>query len=195
MRLSSAGSHRRAGARATKPASPMVVLLRESHSSRGRAPRPRAAASAEAPRPRAQPRHQPLHAVEASGAHYAFVEHGAQLPQQRQVGSGEVIEVPVDSVRLAQLPAALHARLEAQCCGRLVISPQLLQQRLRQLPQLEAGTAQGHGDAGIEHVAQLGEDDARLVTAQRRERHRRARPRPRVLACGQGQQGTQSTTG
>jgi hypothetical protein len=56
-----------------------------------------------------------------------------------------------------------------------VVSPQLLTLRLCQRPQLAAGGAEGHGDARIEHVAQLAEDDALLVTAQRRERHRGAR--------------------
>jgi hypothetical protein len=37
---------------------------------------------------------------------------------------------------------------------------------LRQRPQLAAGAAEGHGDARVEHVAQLAEDDALLVTAQ-----------------------------
>ena len=63
--------------------------------------------------------------------------------------------------------------LAAQRCGRLVVSLQLLARRLRQLPQLAAGAADGHGDARIEHVAQLDEDDALLVAAQRRQRHRR----------------------
>eukprot|EP00964_Phaeocystis_antarctica_P045064 scaffold25924_cov66-Phaeocystis_antarctica.AAC.5 len=80
----------------------------------------------------------------------------------------------LEQLRLAQLLAAPHAHLAAQCCGSLVISPQLLQQRLRRLPQLVANATQGHGDARIEHVAQLGEDDARLVTAQLRQRHRGA---------------------
>eukprot|EP00964_Phaeocystis_antarctica_P022872 scaffold12773_cov64-Phaeocystis_antarctica.AAC.4 len=53
-----------------------------------------------------------------------------------------------------------------------MISPQLLQQRLRQLPQLAVGAAEGHGDLRIERVAQLAEDDALLVTAQLRQRHR-----------------------
>ena len=76
----------------------------------------------------------------------------------------------------------------ATSCGHLVISPQLLQQRLRQRPQLAAGAAEGHGDARIEHVAQLAEDDALLVTAQRRERHRGPRAArlysTRVLLAG-----------
>jgi hypothetical protein len=58
-----------------------------------------------------------------------------------------------------------------------MISPQLLPLRLRHRPQLAAGAAEGHGDARIEHVAQLAEDDALLVTAQRHERHRGARAR------------------
>ena len=53
-----------------------------------------------------------------------------------------------------------------------MISPQLLQQRLRQHAQLIAGAAELHGEARLEHVAQLGEEDALLVLAQRRERHR-----------------------
>eukprot|EP00964_Phaeocystis_antarctica_P052061 scaffold30443_cov61-Phaeocystis_antarctica.AAC.2 len=48
-RRSSAGSCRKAGARATSPASVMAAPLRWRCLSRGRAPRPRAAASAEAP--------------------------------------------------------------------------------------------------------------------------------------------------
>eukprot|EP00964_Phaeocystis_antarctica_P053942 scaffold31692_cov68-Phaeocystis_antarctica.AAC.3 len=49
LRSSRADSSRRAGARATSPASPMAVSLRARLLSRGMAPRPRAAASAEAP--------------------------------------------------------------------------------------------------------------------------------------------------
>eukprot|EP00964_Phaeocystis_antarctica_P126479 scaffold90162_cov56-Phaeocystis_antarctica.AAC.7 len=75
-------------------------------------------------------------------------------------------------LRLAQLLAALHPHLEAQRCSQLVSSPQLLQKRLCRLPQLLAGDAEVHGDARLEHVAQLGEDAAVLVTAQLRERHR-----------------------
>eukprot|EP00964_Phaeocystis_antarctica_P133115 scaffold97287_cov48-Phaeocystis_antarctica.AAC.3 len=56
-----------------------------------------------------------------------------------------------------------------------MISPQLLQQRLR--------TAQEHGAARLELVAQLGEEDALLVTAQREERHRGARE-ARVVNTG-----------
>eukprot|EP00964_Phaeocystis_antarctica_P120557 scaffold84286_cov63-Phaeocystis_antarctica.AAC.1 len=48
-RLSSAGSRRKASARATSAASPMPALVRLRSLSRGMAPRPRAAASAEAP--------------------------------------------------------------------------------------------------------------------------------------------------
>eukprot|EP00964_Phaeocystis_antarctica_P065350 scaffold39418_cov50-Phaeocystis_antarctica.AAC.3 len=66
-------------------------------------------------------------------------------------------------------------RVARSRCGHLVISPQLLQQRLRQRPQLAAGAAEGHGDAWIERVAQLAEDDALLVTAQLRQRHSRRR--------------------
>ena len=71
---------------------------------------------------------------------------------------------------LAQLLAAPLPCLAAQRCGRLVVSLQLLARRLRQLPQLAAGAAEGHGDARVEHVAQLDEDDALLVAAQRRQR-------------------------
>eukprot|EP00964_Phaeocystis_antarctica_P152284 scaffold120117_cov59-Phaeocystis_antarctica.AAC.2 len=63
----------------------------------------------------------------------------------------------------------------AQGCGHLVISPQLLPQRRRQQrPQLAAGAAEVKGEARLERVAQLAEDDALLVTAQFRQRHRRA---------------------
>ena len=48
----------------------------------------------------------------------------------------------------------------------------LLPQRLRRRQQLVADAAQGHGHARVEHVAQLAEDDALLVTAQLRQRHR-----------------------
>ena len=73
-----------------------------------------------------------------------------------QLGRGEVFKDPFG---LAQLLAAPHPHLAAQCCGRLVISPQLLPKRLRRLPQLIGDAAEVHGDARIEHVAQLGEDD------------------------------------
>eukprot|EP00964_Phaeocystis_antarctica_P051196 scaffold29862_cov51-Phaeocystis_antarctica.AAC.1 len=53
-----------------------------------------------------------------------------------------------------------------------MISPQLLQQRLRQLPQPAAGAAKVHGAARVERIAQLNEDDALLVLAQAHERHR-----------------------
>ena len=56
-----------------------------------------------------------------------------------------------------------------------MISPQLLQQRLRQRPQLLAGAAAVYGVARLEHVAQLAEDYALRVTTQRRQRHRGAR--------------------
>eukprot|EP00964_Phaeocystis_antarctica_P137798 scaffold102401_cov63-Phaeocystis_antarctica.AAC.3 len=49
LKYCSAGIRRKAGARATSPASPMAALIRPKVASRGRAPRPRAAASAEAP--------------------------------------------------------------------------------------------------------------------------------------------------
>eukprot|EP00964_Phaeocystis_antarctica_P044383 scaffold25511_cov60-Phaeocystis_antarctica.AAC.4 len=49
LRVSSAGSCRKAGARATSPASLMAAWHRKSALSCGRAPRPRAAANAEAP--------------------------------------------------------------------------------------------------------------------------------------------------
>jgi hypothetical protein len=39
--------------------------------------------------------------------------------------------------------------LEAQRCGNLVVTPQLLTLRLCQRPQLAAGGAEGHGDARI----------------------------------------------
>ena len=96
------------------------------------------------------------------------------LPRNaRSAAVGEVRAVTVDLLRLAQLLAAPHPHLAAQRCGDLVISPQLLPLHLRQRPQLAAGDAEVHGDARIEHVAQLAEDDARLVAAELRERHPR----------------------
>eukprot|EP00964_Phaeocystis_antarctica_P054190 scaffold31834_cov71-Phaeocystis_antarctica.AAC.1 len=133
-------------------------------------------------RARAQPLRQPLHALGAGCRCCGFAEHQplerwqhrAQRAQQRQVGRGEAFVERVDLLRLAQLLAASQPHLAAQRCGSLMISPQLLQQRLRRRPQLIANAAQGYGDAGLEHVAQLDEEDALLVTAQRRERHRGA---------------------
>eukprot|EP00964_Phaeocystis_antarctica_P054867 scaffold32268_cov58-Phaeocystis_antarctica.AAC.3 len=58
-----------------------------------------------------------------------------------------------------------------------MVSPQLLQQRLRRLPQLFAGAAEVHGEAWLEHVAQLATDYALLVTAELRERHHRGAAR------------------
>eukprot|EP00964_Phaeocystis_antarctica_P128491 scaffold92278_cov62-Phaeocystis_antarctica.AAC.10 len=140
-------------------------------------------------RARAQPLRQPLHTVGAGCTGWAFEEaqhlerrqHRSQLAQQRQVGRREVSGGPVDLPRLAQPLAAPHPQLEAQRCGRLIISPQLLQQHLRQPPHLAAGAAVAHGDARIEHVAQLAEDDALLVTAQLRQRHRGARARRQLV--------------
>ena len=59
-------------------------------------------------------------------------------------------------------------QLAAQRCGRLVASLQLLQRRPRRRPQLVADAGQGDGEARVEHVAQLDEDDALLVAAQLR---------------------------
>eukprot|EP00964_Phaeocystis_antarctica_P044382 scaffold25511_cov60-Phaeocystis_antarctica.AAC.3 len=50
-----------------------------------------------------------------------------------------------------------------------MISLQLLPQSLRRLPQPEAGAAEVQGDPWVEHVAQMAEDDAHLVTAEPRE--------------------------
>eukprot|EP00964_Phaeocystis_antarctica_P160322 scaffold131851_cov75-Phaeocystis_antarctica.AAC.1 len=113
-------------------------------------------------RARAQPRRQPLHA------------HRAQLAQRRQVGCGAAFAFQLDLPRLAQLLAAPQPHLAAQRCGHLMISPQLLpQHRCQKRPQLAAGAAEVHGAARLECVAQLAEDDALLVTAQLRQRHRR----------------------
>eukprot|EP00964_Phaeocystis_antarctica_P144937 scaffold110839_cov60-Phaeocystis_antarctica.AAC.1 len=133
-------------------------------------------------RARAQPLRQPLHAGCDQGG-FLFEEdnclerwqHRSQRAQRRQVSRSEALVVPDDRPRLAQLLAAPHPHLAAQRCGRLMISPQLLQQRQRRLPQLMADAAQVQGEARLEHVAQLDEDDARLVTAQPRQRHRGAR--------------------
>eukprot|EP00964_Phaeocystis_antarctica_P053282 scaffold31266_cov60-Phaeocystis_antarctica.AAC.1 len=131
-------------------------------------------------RARAQPLRQPLHAVGAGcwldyDQHHERWQHRAQRAQERQVCRGEAFVETVDLLRLAQLLAAPYAHLEAQRCGRLMISPQLGQQRLRRRPQLFADAAQGHGNARLEHVAQPVEEDARLVTAQLRQRHPPAR--------------------
>eukprot|EP00964_Phaeocystis_antarctica_P129977 scaffold93792_cov60-Phaeocystis_antarctica.AAC.4 len=128
-------------------------------------------------RARAQPLRQPLHAV---GAGCWLVEdqllerwqHRAQRAQQRQFGRGEALVVTVNLLRLAQLLAAPQPHPEAQRCGRqLVISPQLLQQRLRRRPQLAVDAAEGHGVARVRRVAQMERDTALLVAAEHRERH------------------------
>eukprot|EP00964_Phaeocystis_antarctica_P116359 scaffold80296_cov48-Phaeocystis_antarctica.AAC.3 len=90
-------------------------------------------------------------------------QHRAQRAQRRHVGGGKAF----------------------LCCCRLVISPQLLPQRRRQKrPQLAAGAAEVHGEARLERVAQLAEDDALLVTAELRQRHRRALQRPARARLG-----------
>jgi len=66
-------------------------------------------------------------------------------------------------------------QLAAQRCGRLVVSLQLLQRYPRRRAQLVADAGQGHGDARVEHVAQLDEEDALLVAAELGQRHRDAR--------------------
>eukprot|EP00964_Phaeocystis_antarctica_P116416 scaffold80357_cov63-Phaeocystis_antarctica.AAC.3 len=165
-RTSSAGSRRKAGARATSAASPMPALTRARVLSRGRAPRPRAAASAEAPasltcRVRASK-------VTAGSAPAPSPSASRCMPS----GPAEVSARCSCSSAGSKEPSP---RLVTQRCGGLVVSPQLRQQRLRRRPQLIAGAAQVHGGARLEHVAQLGEEDALLVTAQRHERHRGAR--------------------
>ena len=50
----------------------------------------------------------------------------------------------------------------------------LLQRRRQKQPQLVTGAAEVHGEARLERVAQLAEDDALRVTAQLRQRHRGA---------------------
>ena len=122
-------------------------------------------------RARAQLLHQPRHAVGA-GCWLDEVQllerrqHRAQRAQQRQLVGGEALLVPLDPLRLAQPLAAPLPCLAAQCCGRLVVCLQLLPWRLRQLQQLAVDAAEGHGDARVERVAQLDEDDELLVTAQ-----------------------------
>ena len=71
---------------------------------------------------------------------------------------------------------AIIIYIAAQRCGHLVISPQLLPQRRRQKHlQLATGAAEVHGEARLERVQQLAEDDAVLVGAELRQRHRGAR--------------------
>eukprot|EP00964_Phaeocystis_antarctica_P053247 scaffold31252_cov63-Phaeocystis_antarctica.AAC.2 len=147
-----------------------------------------------AERARAQPLRQPPYAVGAGcwlaeDQRLERWQHRAQRAQQPQVGHGEVLAVALNLLRLAQLLAAPQPHFAAQRCGRLVISPQLLLQLLRRRPQLMAGAAQGHGEARIEHVAQLGEEDALLVTAQ--PRFDSAIAARRVNALG-GERGTLS---
>ena len=100
------------------------------------------------------------------------------MPSQRQVVRGEALAVAYDLLRLAQLLAAPHACFAAQRCGRLVDGLQLLPRRLSRRPQLAAGAAEGHGDARVEHVAQLAEDYALLVTAQRHVEAGASQPQP-----------------
>eukprot|EP00964_Phaeocystis_antarctica_P124924 scaffold88567_cov61-Phaeocystis_antarctica.AAC.6 len=180
LRRSSAGSRCKAGARATSPTSPMAALTRWSLSSRGRAPRPRAAASAEAP---ASPTCMRMIASSVTAGSVPAPSPAASrcTPSRPAAGSfssnslssaGSTEHSVPSNARSAALLAAPQPQLEAQRCGHLMISPQLRQQRLRRRPQLIAGAAQVHGEARIEHVPQLGEEDALLVTAQLRQRHR-----------------------
>ena len=76
---------------------------------------------------------------------------------------------------LGQLRNTLEPRLAMYFSSASKELRALLPLRLRQLPQLAASAAEGHGDARVERVAQLDEDDALLVTAQLGERHRDAR--------------------
>eukprot|EP00964_Phaeocystis_antarctica_P108719 scaffold73263_cov65-Phaeocystis_antarctica.AAC.2 len=78
----------------------------------------------------------------------------------------------------------------AQRRGHLMISPQLLPRRRRQKrPQLTAGAAEIHGASRLERVAQLAEDDALLVTAELRQRHRRARGPARARGRARARRG------
>ena len=130
-------------------------------------------------RARAQPLRQLLHTVGA-GCWLVEVQHldrwqqRAQRAQQLQLLRGETLLPAAELLRLAQLLAA-DPQLAAQRCSRLVTSLQLRQQRLRRRPQLVADAAQGHGDARVEHVAQLDEEDGVLVAAELGQRHRDAR--------------------
>eukprot|EP00964_Phaeocystis_antarctica_P023331 scaffold13058_cov72-Phaeocystis_antarctica.AAC.3 len=128
-------------------------------------------------RARAQPLRQPLHAVgtaewgavdevatdEVATDEVQLLEHWqhrAQRAQRRQVRVvfGVDCNAPVDLLRLAQLLAAPHPHSVAQRRDSLVLSPQLLPQRLRQLPQLMTGAAEVHGETWLERFAQLAED-------------------------------------
>eukprot|EP00964_Phaeocystis_antarctica_P137595 scaffold102178_cov69-Phaeocystis_antarctica.AAC.5 len=178
LRLSctSAGSRLKAGARATSAASPKAARLRERLSSRGRAPRPRAAASSEAPAlPTCMP---PMASLVTAGRAPApspsasrCTPSGPAAPEYSESCS----TLSAGSTEPSPL-AAPHPHLAAQCCGHLMINPQLLPQRRRQqYPQLVTGAAQVPGEARLERVAQLAEDDAVLVGAELRQRHRGAR--------------------
>ena len=82
-------------------------------------------------RARAQPLQQPRHAV-VEGWFLLELEAlqrrelRAKPAQERQVVGEEAIAEAGELLRLAQLLAALLAQLEAQRCGRLVVSLQLL---------------------------------------------------------------------
>eukprot|EP00964_Phaeocystis_antarctica_P053251 scaffold31252_cov63-Phaeocystis_antarctica.AAC.6 len=147
--ISSAGSRRKAAARATSPASPMAALFSTRRLSRGMAPRPRAAASAEAPSlptcmllsfRKVTPGSAPAPSPSTSRC---TPSGPANLSQRNSLSSA------VAAPNLA-CPATL-ARPRRGPCRRLV-----------------------HGGARLEHVAQLGEENALLVTAQLRQRHRGA---------------------
>eukprot|EP00964_Phaeocystis_antarctica_P102368 scaffold67720_cov63-Phaeocystis_antarctica.AAC.3 len=154
--------------------------------SRGRAPRPRAAASAEAP---ASPTcitsivsnvmagSAPVPSPAASRCTPSGSAAPAELSQRTSFSSAGSTEPSVPSVArsAAERSFLYKSTVFASRYCRLVVSLQLLQQRLRRLPQLIAGAAEVYGGARLEHVAQLGEEDALLVTAQREERHVAAR--------------------
>jgi len=101
-------------------------------------------------------------------------QHRAQPAKPRQICDKELqekaLDLPDDLPCLAQLPAAQRSHKGAQCCGCLMVGPQLLAQRLRGRSQKGAYAAEIHGDARLERVAQLAEDDAHLVAAEQRER-------------------------
>ena len=193
---SSAGSRRKAGARATSPASPMAALLRARLLSRGRAPCPRAAARAEAPAsPTCVPVIQssvtagsaPAPSPAASCRPPSGPAAGSQRSSLSSAGSTEP-SVPSSFSSSAVRPllyqqtafasrSALQFRCPSlrhnaaaaswpvfSCCSgaRVAVRSSLLT------------LAQGHGDARVEHVAQLDEEDALLVAAQLGQRHRDA---------------------
>jgi hypothetical protein len=200
LRCTSAGRRRKAGARATSPASPITdggvaqseaLEPRQGASAKGGGER-RGACIAQVhaadnqpghgrQRARAQPLRQPRHAFGAgcslaeaqhlerrhcAGSTDPSVHSRARSSSERPLLYDETIVVSRSSLQLRS-PSLRHNAAAASwsalsCCRSAGVSA----------PQLATDAAKVYGDARIEHVAQLAEDGALLVTAQLRQRHR-----------------------